>query len=646
MKRWFGPVLGVSLMVAGPALAQGPGMPDPRQMSGIPRVDPQTAPGELVVRVLRGSFQNPGVGLTVTLEISGQEGKTEARTMVSDAQGRATFDVNGLAGATAIASVDFGGELAKSQVLNLDPNVGVRVMLVQGAAEATAGPPAPTGPTRPSAAGGPRPGAPFPNEGQAKGTIMVGALDLAGNRPFVGIEVRLEVTPPGAPTETRRVVTDSRGAASFVGLAELPAGTTFTADVELGGEVRRSETFTLDGQEHGIAVVLTARPGGSAPTAMPQRRPLQPPRAVATVPPGMVKATVIGPDDRPVPELEVKVVRLDISGTSEEYAAEADAQGVARIGDVRVAEDSLYRVDVTYKGAPFRSRLFQMTDRMGVMLEVRVFPTTSDPSRVRSGVQFGIEAVENDLARVVQIHQLVVEGAEAYWPKTPLKVAGPEGATGMVLLEDRVNVELEHKEGAPFATLREPLPPGEVTDLSIAYLMPHGGEIKMEWTTPFPVATARALLVPPVKLTTGAVSGPLKPPHKEGEAPVEVEMYDLGERAAGGEFEFVVAGLVTTSQLPRQLGLGLGVLIALATGLGLLLTPGVSLEQRLRRRQAALLKALDAADAAVRAGTAGAAAERARVIAQLDQVFRQLDVVVGTGAEGQVDPRAGWDRPR
>ena len=92
---------------------------------------------------------------------------------------------------------------------------------------------------------------------------MVGALDLVGNRPFVGIEVRLEVTQPGKPMEVRRVVTDARGAASFAGLAELPAGTTLTADTELSGEVRRSETFTLDGQEHGIAVVLTARPGSS-----------------------------------------------------------------------------------------------------------------------------------------------------------------------------------------------------------------------------------------------------------------------------------------------------------------------------------------------------------------------------------------------
>ena len=637
--RWLAPVLLASLFVADAARAQGPGMPDPRQMSGIPRVDPQTEPGSLVARVLRGTFTDPGTGLTVTLEITGADGKTETRTAVADAQGRATFDVNGLAGTTAIASVDFGGELVQSQVLNLDPNVGVRVLLVQGAAKVQTAPGTVEAPTTPDATGGPRPGAPFPNEGQTKGTIMVGALDLTGNKPFVGVEVRLTVAKPAQPIEIRRVVTDSRGAASFVGLTDLPAGTAYTAEVELNGELRRSETFTLDGQQHGVAVVLTARGGGSAPApALTQRRPLQPPRAVATVPPGMVKATVLGPDDQPMPDLEVAVVRLDISGTAETVSATSDRQGVARIGDIRLTDDSLYRVDVNYKGAPFRSRLFQMMERMGVIVEVRVFPTTSDASRVRSGIQFGIEAVENDLARVVQVHQLVVEGDEAFWPATPLKVSGPPESTGMVLLEDRVNVDLEHKEGAPFATLREPLPPGEVADLSIAYLMPHHGTFTQRWTTPFPVATARALVVPPVKITKGALSGPIKPPHKEGEQAMEVEMYDLGELKPGAAFEFEVGGLITTSRLPRGLGLGLGLAILLGTLLGVMLTPRGSFEQRLRRRQAVLFKALDRAEAA------GATDERARIIGLLDQVFRQLDVVTAAGPKKYADPGVAWGR--
>ena len=42
-------------------------MPDPRQMSGIARPDPQLATGVVTVRVIRGSFDTPVVSLTVDL---------------------------------------------------------------------------------------------------------------------------------------------------------------------------------------------------------------------------------------------------------------------------------------------------------------------------------------------------------------------------------------------------------------------------------------------------------------------------------------------------------------------------------------------------------------------------------------------------
>src|SRR4029078_11346100 len=119
------------------------------------------------------------------------------------------------------------------------------------------------------------------------------------------------------------------------------------------------------------------------------------------------------------------------------------------VDDIGLADDSLYRVEVLHHGAPFRSRLFQMNERMGVAVELRVFPVTSDLGKLRSAVQFGIEALENDQARIVQLHQAVVEGEAAFWPKTPLRLSGPADAKGLVVLE-RATVDLDHKEGAPF----------------------------------------------------------------------------------------------------------------------------------------------------------------------------------------------------
>jgi len=599
-------------------------------MSGIPRVDPQTEAGTIVVRVLRGSFQNPGVGLTVTLELRSLDGsKLEKRTAVSVEQGRASFaDLGVYAGGTAVASVDFDGEVVRSQEVKLDPNVGVRMLLVQGSASAAAPTASTPGTPAPAPDDVPMPGTAFPNPGQQPGSVVVGTLDLAGGRPFVGIEVTLEIGKPDAPVERRTATSDPRGAARFGDLAGLPPGTKLVAEAVLNGEKKRSEPFSLDGQLHGLAVVL-AVVGAAADSGpvMSERRPLQTPRAVPTLPGGTVRATIYGPDDRPIADTEVFVIRLDVAGTRERFAGSTGPDGVAR----------LYQVEVPYSGAPFRSRLFQLNDRMGVMLELRVFPTTSDVSKIRSAVQFGVEALENDQARVVQLHQAVVEGDKAFWPATPLRISGPPDVGGIVVL-DRATVELDHKEGAPFATLAEPLPPGEMVDLSIAYLMPHHGALALQWSSPFPVANGRVVVTPELKLKKGAQSGPVRPPHQEGQGPVEFDLYELGPLAAGARYDLEIEGLVTTPRLFRDLGIALGLLILLGTGLAALLSPRASLLQRLRNRRDALLRQLD------RLGSKQDS-ERDRVIMALDQVYRQLDVLApAPAASAKVDVGGAWDR--
>ena len=242
-------------LFTGVSAAQGPAMPDPRAMSGVPRVDPQTPPGTIVVRVLRGSFQDPGVGLTVSLELRSADGsRTETRTAVSVEQGRAPFtDLNAYAGGTAVASVDFGDERVQSQELRVDPSVGVRMLLVKGAAGEASGAGA-----APATGDVPRPGVAFPNPGQEQGTVVVGTLDLGGGRPFTGVEVRLEISPPEGPKQVRTVNSDARGAARFAGLGDVPPGSKLVAEATLNGQLRRSEPFVLEGQEHGLAVVLAA----------------------------------------------------------------------------------------------------------------------------------------------------------------------------------------------------------------------------------------------------------------------------------------------------------------------------------------------------------------------------------------------------
>jgi len=99
-------------------------MPDPKQMSGIPRPDGQMAPGTVSVRLIRGDMSNNIAGHPVDLHVG-----DKVQTVKTDENGRAEF--TGLtpgSSVTAVAVVD--GERIESQAFPVQVQGGVRVMLV------------------------------------------------------------------------------------------------------------------------------------------------------------------------------------------------------------------------------------------------------------------------------------------------------------------------------------------------------------------------------------------------------------------------------------------------------------------------------------------------------------------------------------
>ena len=223
----------------------------------------------------------------------------------------------------------------------------------------------------------------------------------------------------------------------------------------------------------------------------------------------------------------------------------------------------------------------------------------------------------------------MVDGDAAYWPATPLKIEPPPDATGMVAL-DRADAILSHTDPEPFATVTSPIPPGEVVDLSIAYLLEHHGAAEIKWTSPFPVIDSRAVVTTGLTLTRGAKGPPVRPPHDQGEAREDFEVYELGAMPLGQSFDLVVDGLVTRSRLYQRLGVGFGLAVALACGVAFALRPRAGLQARLVRRRDALLKKLEAAGPA----------DRPALVDALDQVFCQLDAL-GTSRR-HADPGAAW----
>jgi hypothetical protein len=99
-------------------------MPDPKQMSGIPRPDGQMTPGTVTVRLIRGDLSNNITGHPVELHVG-----DKVQTVKTDDQGRAEF--SGLApgtSASAVAVVD--GERLESQTFSVQTQGGIRLMLV------------------------------------------------------------------------------------------------------------------------------------------------------------------------------------------------------------------------------------------------------------------------------------------------------------------------------------------------------------------------------------------------------------------------------------------------------------------------------------------------------------------------------------
>ncbi len=90
VDRWAAPgamrLIGVGVLLPCLAALSALAQPDPRQMSGIPRPDPNLSDGSITVRVIRGSFANNVAGQPVELRAGDR-----ASTADTDGEGRATF---------------------------------------------------------------------------------------------------------------------------------------------------------------------------------------------------------------------------------------------------------------------------------------------------------------------------------------------------------------------------------------------------------------------------------------------------------------------------------------------------------------------------------------------------------------------------
>lgn len=621
-------VLWSSTAVAGPP----PGRPDPKQMSGLGRVDPALEAGKLSVRCLLGGFDKPAPDVEVTLELTSADGAlTEKKTETTDEQGRATFEgLEPFTGGVAVASANLDGEDQRSRALVISDQGGTRTMLVKGAKSA----PAQAGGAQHGGQGAmPLPGKPFPLPEREKGTLVVGALDLEKAQPIKDVEVTLHVRPAeggdGAQDlQTLKETTDEKGRVVFDGLLAptVPEGAKIRVEAVLydGQSPKVSETFAMG--DVAQAVVLThgraPAPEAQAAPAMPPpgRRPVPGPRKDAKLPKGTVKVRLWGPSDEPIPDTPVAVVQKDMGGADRFFRATTDAEGVALIENVESRDNSFYQVQATYGGAPYDSNFFEMPERVGAAVDLRVFPTTSDRSKVKSAVQYDVISLEKDKAQVVQVYEVLIEGDEAFWPAGgEMRLEAAEEGQNVVVLPQATEW-LEEIESAPYARLARPIPPGQVAQLSIAYIIDHDGTAGVKWPAPFPLVSAGVLVDQGLDFEAETVLERQPSPHGFSQRGNPQELIAFAPSGPGGaEIEFSITGLPTRPKWPRYTAWGVVTLVVLIVGVSIATRRRTDLRTSLMQRRAAL-------EARLRAGDLEAS-ERMEVAHALDRVIRKIEAM-------------------
>lgn len=632
-------VVGLGLGTVGllaTSASAGPPPVDPKAMSGLPRADPAVAPGTITVRVLDGGFSAPAVDAEVSLEVTGADGAKQTLTAKTNAEGRATIE--GLTiGSTAVAKVVRNGEPLTSQPMEVLAAAGTRVMLVAGAGSgASSGAGAAAGAPRHGEPGGPEvpaPGTAFVLEGTPPGELVVGTFDLDARKPIGAVEVTLTIETPSGEVTTRKATSDERGKVAFDKLLppETPAGAKLEVSATLGagGPQKRSSQFSMD-PAVGMAVVL-AKGEFQAPSAAPQAGPpqVEGPRVDVSLPQGAVRVQLFDPKMGPIAQQKVRVVKKDQTGTDVRYDGTTDARGRVDV-KVDVQSDAVYLVEAIYDGAPYTSAMFQVDKRGGIAVDMIVYPITSDVSRIRSVVQFDVDGLENDLARVIQVQDVAVTGDEAFWPHGRFMIMPAAGATSLQVLP-MSQQWLIHGEKAPFVELARPIPPGEVARLAIGYVVEHDGSADIEFNTQFDSLETSVMVSASQSLVaTGAT-------RREGESPVpDKAVWVMGARSPNAPLVFSVGGLPVRSPVFRRVAMYGSVAVALALGLALFTRVRVNRRDHLVARRDTLLATLDGL---------GPNDERRRagVVAALDHVWRQLDAIDKgrTPAKPETRPGAG-----
>ncbi len=448
----------------GPMMGGGGAAPNPRQMSGEPRPEPNDSPGTYTVRLTYDDFKDVApVDVPVTLVGYKADYSVTFATKKSDKEGRATFDKLDRSGATAYFAM---AQLPRNGVTDrltavpttLDPRVGVRLILSSEKRSSTAAPvddlsrlekqdqPTPAGKVR------------ITLEGGVDSSQPVSLWDAETH-----LQIGRGVARQGAPDPS-----EIEASANFDDKADVPAG---TLDVIVHGGAVGSDTAMAD-----ISVKLTPADATSAAGLEGQTDDTGKLRLTVPDPKGEYAATITI-NGKP---LTSKPFSLEKTGGQLEVEAHWEAQGkpevlfdlVPRAGQVVYAETNMH-------GQVFRTVPFQPVAERGTRATLFIFP--------RIMFSFSLHSqIDDEYLGVGGQFKVSNNSWIPYVSSTDgMIIPLPRGFTGGIVGEqDQGDVSVEPKEG--FRIIR-PIAPGMRAFRGGFSLPVENGEV--HWALDLPVGT-------------------------------------------------------------------------------------------------------------------------------------------------------------
>jgi hypothetical protein len=331
-----------------------------------------------------------------------------------------------------------------------------------------------------------------------------------------------------------------------------------------------------------------------------------------TLPAGSLTATILDPDDHPLPHTQVTVGILHNSVAKGESRAravkESDAAGVIRLDGQELGSQVAYRISVSVDGATFGASPFNLPATRGMRVRLHVYPVTRNIEDALIVMQAVVFAEMKDDRVQLQSALQVFNFGRVAWVPNETYVELPENFTafrGNEEMSDR-GIEAVEKKGG---RLRGTFAPGRA-DIDWRWQLPYNGEkdVVFEIGLPPHVAVGRVMTQASHGMTLEVPGFPAAEQRFDGEGQrILVTEHQVKNRDESLRHLKVVIGNLPTQGPGPKIAAGLSA-FGVLTGLALAFSQrrpwkGKRELDKLERSQ--LLEALEEVEALHRSGEIG-----------------------------------------